>query len=99
MTLSHSWSETVKGCASHEKETLERVINARNGAISAKTIDDKIMAESDLTSALAGLKITLEAYPDLKANQNFLQLQGRNFRPRKQTGCHAPLFQFGHEKS
>ena len=63
--------ETVKGYASHEKETLERVINARNGAISAKTIDDKIMAENVLTSALAGLKITLEAYPDLKANQNF----------------------------
>ena len=53
--------ETVKGYASHEKETLERVINARNGAISAKTIDDKIMAENALTSALAGLKITLEA--------------------------------------
>ena len=67
--------ETVKGYASHEKETLERVINARNGAISAKTIDDKIVAENVLTSALAGLKITLEAYPDLKANQNFLQLQ------------------------
>lgn len=67
--------ETVKGYASHEKETLERVINARNGAISAKTIDDKIMAENVLTSALAGLKITLEAYPDLKANQNFLQWQ------------------------
>lgn len=67
--------ETVKGYASHEKETLERVINARNGAISAKTIDDKIVAENALTSALAGLKITLEAYPDLKANQNFLQLQ------------------------
>ena len=69
--------ETVKGYASHEKETLERVINARNGAISAKTIDDKIMAENVLTSALAGLKITLEAYPDLKANQNFLELQAQ----------------------
>lgn len=67
--------ETVKGYASHEKETLERIINARNGAISAKTIDDKIVAENALTSALSGLKITLEAYPDLKANQNFLQLQ------------------------
>ncbi|WP_455664065.1 LemA family protein [Phocaeicola sp.] len=67
--------ETVKGYAAHEKETLERVINARNGAISAKTIDDKIVAENALSSALAGLKITLEAYPDLKANQNFLQLQ------------------------
>ena len=67
--------ETVKGYATHEKETLERVINARNGAMSAKTIDDKIVAENALSSALAGLKITLEAYPDLKANQNFLQLQ------------------------
>ena len=59
----------------HEKDTLERVINARNGAIGAKTIDEKIVAENALSSALSGLKITLEAYPDLKANQNFLQLQ------------------------
>lgn len=67
--------ETVKGYAAHEKETLERVINARNGAMGARTIDEKIVAENALTSALSGLKITLEAYPDLKANQNFLQLQ------------------------
>jgi LemA protein len=68
--------ETVKGYAAHEKETLDRVISARNGAVSARTIDDKIVAENALTSALAGMRITLEAYPDLKANQNFLQLQG-----------------------
>ena len=67
--------ETVKGYAAHEKDTLERAINARNGAIGAKTIDEKIVAENALSSALSGLKITLEAYPDLKANQNFLQLQ------------------------
>lgn len=67
--------ETVKGYAAHEKDTLERVINARNGAIGAKTIDEKIVAENALSSALSGLNITLEAYPDLKANQNFLQLQ------------------------
>lgn len=67
--------ETVKGYAAHEKDTLERVIQARNGALGAKTIDEKIVAENVLTSALSGLKITLEAYPDLKANQNFLQLQ------------------------
>ena len=66
---------TVKGYAAHEKETLDRVINARNGAVNAKTINEKIQAENQLTSALAGMKITLEAYPDLKANQNFLQLQ------------------------
>ena len=65
----------MKGYAAHEKDTLERVIQARNGAVSAKTIDEKIAAENQLSSALSGLKITLEAYPDLKANQNFLQLQ------------------------
>ena len=66
---------TVKGYAAHEKETLEMVVKARNGAINAKSIDEKIAAENALTSALAGLKVTVEAYPDLKANTNFLQLQ------------------------
>jgi LemA protein len=66
---------TVKGYASHEKETLDRVVSARAGAINAKSIDEKIVAENALTSALAGLKVTVEAYPDLKANTNFLQLQ------------------------
>ena len=50
---------TVKGYAAHEKDTLERVIQARNGAVSAKTIDEKIAAENQLSSALSGLKITL----------------------------------------
>ena len=67
--------ETVRGYAKHEKETLDNVIQARNQAIQAKNIDEKIITENKLTSALSGLKITLEAYPDLKANQNFLQLQ------------------------
>ena len=66
---------TVKGYASHEKETLDRVVSARNGAIQARSIDEKIVAENALSSALAGLKITVEAYPDLKANSNFMQLQ------------------------
>lgn len=66
---------TVKGYAAHEKETLDRVISARNGAVAARSIDDKIAAENVLSSALAGLRVTLEAYPDLKANQNFMQLQ------------------------
>ena len=65
----------VKGYATHEKETLERVISARNGAAQAQTINDKIVAENALSSALAGMRITLEAYPDLKANTNFRQLQ------------------------
>ena len=67
--------ETVKGYASHEKELLLRVTEARSAAMGARTIDDKIAAEQQLTSALQGLKVQVEAYPDLKANQNFLQLQ------------------------
>ncbi|MBB4045596.1 LemA family protein [Bacteroides reticulotermitis] len=67
--------ETVKGYAKHERETLARVIELRNQAVSATTIDGKITAENQLSSVLSGLKVTLEAYPDLKANQNFLQLQ------------------------
>ncbi len=66
---------TVKGYAAHEKETLEMVVNARNGAVNAKSIDEKIVAENALSSALAGLKVTVEQYPDLKANTNFLHLQ------------------------
>ena len=67
--------ETVKGYATHEKELLTRITQARTAAMGATTIDDKIQAETRLSSALQGLKISVEAYPDLKANQNFLQLQ------------------------
>ena len=67
--------ETVKGYASHERGVLTQVTEARTAAMSAKTIDDKIVAEQQLTSALQGLRVQVEAYPDLKANQNFLQLQ------------------------
>ncbi len=67
--------ETVKGYASHEKELLMRVTEARTAAMAAGSIDDKIKAEQQLSSALQGLRVQVEAYPDLKANQNFLQLQ------------------------
>jgi LemA protein len=67
--------ETVKGYAGHEKELLIKVTEARTAAMNATTIDGKIVAEQQLSSALAGLKLSVEAYPDLKANQNFLQLQ------------------------
>ncbi|MBS7284867.1 MAG: LemA family protein [Prevotella sp.] len=67
---------TVKGYAAHEKETLAMVTNARAAAMGATSINDKIAAENALSTALAGLRVSLEAYPDLKANQNFLQLQG-----------------------
>lgn len=66
---------TVKGYAAHEKETLERVINARNQAISAQGVQQQAEAENMLTGALRQLFALSESYPDLKANENFLQLQ------------------------
>ena len=66
---------TVKGYADHEKSVLENVTAARSAAINASTINEKIQAENALSNAQAGMRITLEAYPDLKANQNFMQLQ------------------------
>ncbi len=67
--------ETVKGYAGHEKETLERVIQARNMAMSAKSVAEQGQAENFLSGALKSLFAVSEAYPDLKANQNFLGLQ------------------------
>lgn len=67
---------TVKGYATHEKELLENITAARTAGVNATSIDDKIKADQQLTSALAGLKVQVEAYPDLKTNQNFMQLQG-----------------------
>lgn len=67
--------ETVKGYASHERETLERVIQARNMAVSAKNMDERLEGENMLTGALKSLFAVSEAYPDLKANTNFMQLQ------------------------
>lgn len=65
----------VKGYMEHERGTLEAITNARTRAINATSINDKIEAEQQLSSAIQGLNIQVEAYPDLKANQNFLQLQ------------------------
>ncbi len=67
--------ETVKGYAAHEKETLDAVIAARNSATSAGTIGEKAAAEGMLSGALGKLFALAEAYPDLKANTNFLDLQ------------------------
>ncbi len=67
--------ETVKGYASHEKETLENVIQARNAAISAKGVQEQAGAENMLSGALRQLFALSEAYPNLKANENFAQLQ------------------------
>ena len=67
--------ETVKGYAAHEKETLDAVIQARQGAVSANTPGEMGAAEGMLGQALGRLFALAEAYPDLKANQNFLDLQ------------------------
>jgi LemA protein len=67
--------ETVKGYASHERGTLEAVVEARNKAMSASGPQEQAAAENLLTGALRQLFALAEAYPDLKANQNFLQLQ------------------------
>ena len=66
---------TVKGYAAHEKETLERVVQARNAAISAQGVQEQAGAENMLTGALRQLFALVENYPELKANTNFLQLQ------------------------
>ncbi|MCR9269897.1 MAG: LemA family protein [Henriciella sp.] len=67
--------ETVKGYAAHEKETLDAVIQARQSAVSANTPGEMGAAEGMLGQALGRLFALAEAYPDLKANQNFLDLQ------------------------
>ncbi len=67
--------ETVKGYAAHERGTLEAVIQARNAAASATSVDDRVQSENILTGALGRLFALSEAYPQLKADQNFLRLQ------------------------
>ena len=67
--------ETVKGYASHEKEALEKVVQARAASTSASSLHDVAAADGALTNALRGLLAVAEAYPDLKASKNFLQLQ------------------------
>lgn len=67
--------ETVKGYASHEKETFEKVVAARAKATTATTVADVSAADGMVTQALRGLLAVAEAYPDLKASTNFLALQ------------------------
>jgi LemA protein len=67
--------DAVKGYMAHERGVLTAVTEARANAMKATTINDKIAAENKLSTALDGLKVAVEAYPDLKASQNFLDLQ------------------------
>ncbi|HUU84774.1 MAG TPA: LemA family protein [Phycisphaerae bacterium] len=67
--------ETVKGYAGHEKDTLERVVQARNQAVNASGVEAQGRAEGELSQALGRLMVVVEQYPDLKANTNFLSLQ------------------------
>lgn len=65
----------VKGYMDHESEVLTRVTAARTGAMSAQGINDKVSAEIELGAAMSAFNIQVEAYPDLKASSNFMQLQ------------------------
>jgi len=67
--------ETVKGYTKHEKETLEGVVNARNTYANAGDLGDKLKADGELTQAISKLFALAESYPDLKANENFMDLQ------------------------
>lgn len=67
--------ETVKGYAAHERATLDSVTEARTRAMNAHTVGEQAQAENMLSGALKSLFAVAEAYPDLKANQNFLELQ------------------------
>ncbi len=68
--------ETVKGYASHERETFDSVTRARAAAMSANSVQEKEAAEKNLSQAMMHLNAVAEQYPDLKANTNFMQLQG-----------------------
>ena len=67
--------ETVKGYMTHERETLENITKARSAAVDASSVADKSKAETQLSGALGKFNLVVENYPDLKANQNFLELQ------------------------
>ena len=67
--------DSVKGYMGHERGVLTEVTEARANAMKATSINDKIAAENKLSTALEGLKVSVEAYPDLKASQNFMDLQ------------------------
>lgn len=68
---------SVKGYAKHEAQTLENVISARNGKYQDMTAEEKVVANNQLSKSLSGFNVLAEQYPDLKANQNFLDLNSQ----------------------
>ena len=72
-----NYIETVKGYAKHEQETLTKVIAARNNAMNATSVEDKVANEAALSNMLKQLAVVVEQYPQLKANENFMGLQNQ----------------------
>lgn len=68
---------TVKGYAAHEAQTLQKVIEARSGSYASLSTEEKLKANAELSGAIAGFSAVAERYPDLKANQNFLDLSAQ----------------------
>src|SRR5512145_676384 len=83
---------TVKGAMDFERSTLEAVISARNKAVSAQGVPATAKAEGELTQALGRLFALTEAYPELKANQNVLQLQEELSSTENKVGCARQLY-------
>ena len=92
-----NYVETVKGYAKHEAGTLEKVVSARNMAMGASDPEERLANENVLTGALRSLFAVAEAYPDLKANQNFIQLEDRRrdrrFQKILQRSCQQIQYQ------
>jgi LemA protein len=84
--------QVVEQYAAYEQSTLQKVISARNNYAQAATVDSKIQASNEMTSSLRGLVALGEAYPDLKANQSFLQLQNRASESESQIADRREFF-------
>ena len=90
---------TVKGYADHEKEVFQRVTEARAAAMNATGINEKVQTENALTSALTGLRVSLEAYPELKSQPELSAITKRDFGYREQAGSRSSLLQFSHTRT
>lgn len=84
--------ETVKGYATHERETFERVTQARSAGVDASTVEEQGQAENMLTQALRQLLAVAEAYPELKANENFRRLQDELTKTEQQIAVARQIY-------